>query len=214
MVQVLAAKDVTLEQLETHFQLECVEDDDFFWEWRVDLPELTDWEIQLLEEVKAGYLNLIRQPPLLEKPINLTVVSPLLFIGHFYLSPFNIRAEKSVEISAISEDSELIIKGSLDTLVLKDQLWVMVIESKQAKLSVEAGLAQILAYLLANPNSNQPSFGLITNGGSFLFLKLIQAERPQYAMSDLFGINNRQNNLCDVLRILKKLIQISLVSEA
>ncbi|MGI0496579.1 hypothetical protein ACOKW7_02565 [Limnospira platensis CENA597] len=94
MVQVLAPKDITLEQLETHFQLECVEDDNFFWEWRIDLPELNDWEVQLLEEIKAGYSNLIKQPPLLEKPINLTVVSPLLFIGRFYQSPFNIRAEK------------------------------------------------------------------------------------------------------------------------
>ncbi|MEA5543112.1 restriction endonuclease subunit R [Limnoraphis robusta Tam1] len=213
MVQVLAAKDITLEQLETHFRLEYVEDDNFFWEWRIDLPELNDWEVQLLEEIKAGYSNLIKQPPLLEKPINLTVVSPLLFIGRFYQSPFNIRAEKSVEISAISEDSELIVKGNLDTLVLKDQVWVMVIESKQAKLSVEAGLALILAYMLANPNSHQPSFGLITNGGSFLFLKLIQTEHPQYATSDLFGINNRQNNLSDVLKVLKKLILISLASD-
>ncbi|MGI0496578.1 hypothetical protein ACOKW7_02570 [Limnospira platensis CENA597] len=107
----------------------------------------------------------------------------------------------------------MIVKGNIDTLVLKNQVWVMVIESKQAKLSVEAGLAQILAYMLANPNSHQPSFGLITNGGSFLFLKLIQTEHPQYATSDLFGINNRQNNLSDVLKVLKKLIQISLASD-
>ena len=103
----------------------------------------------------------------------------------------------------------ILVKGNLDTLVLKDKLWVMVIESKQAHFSVEAGLAQLLAYMLGNPNSEQPSFGMITNGGSFLFLKLVKAATPIYAMSDLFGIGNRQNGLGDVLRILKKLIHLS-----
>lgn len=210
MVQTISAKDLTLEQLEQHFQLQVAEDEGFFWEWQQDLPELTDWQSQLLDEVKAGYFNLIKYPSLLEKPINMTVLSPLLFIGQFYLAPFNIRAETSVEIAATDETNEVIVKGNLDTLVLKDRLWVMVIESKQAKLSVEAGLPQILAYLLGNPQLEKPSFGMITNGGSFIFIKLVKGEKSRYATSDLFGIGNRKNNLSDVLRILKKIIHISL----
>jgi len=209
MVQTIPARDITLEQLETHFQLQRVDDEQFFPEWQSDLPELTDWQKQLLEQVRAGYFNLLKQPPLLEKPINLAVVSPLLFIGQFYLAPLNLRAESSVQISAQDEERGVLVKGNLDTLVLKDKLWVMVIESKQAHFSVEAGLAQILAYMLGNPNSEQHSFGMITNGGSFLFLKLVKAATPMYAMSDLFGIGNRQNGLGDVLRILKKLIHLS-----
>ncbi len=210
MVQTISAKDITLEQLEQHFQLQVAEDEGFFWEWQQDLPELTDWQSQLLDEVKAGYFNLIKYPPLLEKPISMTVLSPLLFIGQFYLAPFNIRAETSVEIAATDETNEVIVKGNLDTLVLKDRLWVMVIESKQAKLSVEAGLPQILAYMLGNPHLEKPSFGMITNGGSFIFIKLVKGEKSRYATSDLFGIGNRKNNLSDVLRILKKIIHISL----
>lgn len=210
MVQTISAKDLTLEQLEQHFQLQVAEDEGFFWEWQQDLPELTDWQSQLLDEVKAGYFNLIKYPSLLEKPINMTVLSPLLFIGQFYLAPFNIRAETSVEIAATDETNEVIVKGNLDTLVLKDRLWVMVIESKQARLSVEAGLPQILAYLLGNPQLEKPSFGMITNGGSFIFIKLVKGEKSRYATSDLFGIGNRKNNLSDVLRILKKIIHISL----
>jgi hypothetical protein len=140
----------------------------------------------------------------------MTVLSPLLFIGQFYLAPFNIRAETSIDIAATDETSEVIIKGNLETLVLKDRLWVMVIESKQAKLSVEAGLPQILAYMLGNPHPEKPSFGMITNGGSFIFIKLVKGEKSRYATSDLFGIGNRKNNLSDVLRILKKIIHISL----
>jgi hypothetical protein len=209
MVQIIQAKEISLVELEMLFQLQRAEDPLFFDEWQRDLPELTEWEELLLDQIKAGYLNLLKKPPLLEKPINLAVVSPLLFTGQFYLSPFDIRAEKNVEISAEDEDKLVIVKGNLDTLVLKDKLWVMIIESKQARFSVEAGLAQILAYMLDYPNPNNCCFGMITNGGSFLFVKLLKGETLQYATSDLFGINNLKNNLSDVLKILKHLIELA-----
>lgn len=209
MVQTIQAKDVTLEELQTLFHLQQVEDEQFFPEWQDGLPEITDWQKQLLDQVKTGYSNLIKKPPLLEKPINMAVVSPLLFIGQFYLSPFYIRAERNVEISAEDEEQGVIVKGSLDTLVLKDQVWVMVIESKQARFSVEAGLAQILAYMLGDPHPKKPGFGMITNGGSFMFVKLVKGETSQYATSDLFGIRNKKNNLYDVLVVLKRLIQLA-----
>ncbi|MEG5039447.1 MULTISPECIES: hypothetical protein [unclassified Microcoleus] len=54
---------------------------------------------------------------MLEKTISLSIVSPLLFAGEFYLHPFYIKPEKSVEFS--EEDEGVIIKSSLDILVLK-----------------------------------------------------------------------------------------------
>lgn len=209
MVQIIQAKDVTLEELETLFHLQQVKDEQFFPEWQDGLPEITNWQKQLLDQVKTGYYNLIKKPPLLEKPINMAVVSPLLFIGQFYLSPFYIRAERNVEISAEDEGQGVIVKGSLDTLVLKDEFWVMVIESKQVRFSVEAGLAQILAYMLGDPHQKKTGFGMITNGGSFMFVKLVKGEMPQYATSDLFGIGNQKNNLDDVLIVLKRLVQLA-----
>ncbi len=210
MVQTIQAKEISLIELEMLFQLQRVEDPQFFYEWQRDLPELTEWQRQLLDQIKAGYFNLLKKPPLQELPINLAVVSPLLFTGQFYLSPFDLRAEKNVEISAEDEEKSVIVKGNLDTLVLKDKLWVMVIESKQAKFSVEAGLAQILAYMLDHPNPNNSCYGMITNGGSFLFVKLLKGKSLQYATSDLFGINNQKNNLYDVLKILKHLIELAI----
>ncbi|MCL1467440.1 restriction endonuclease subunit R [Argonema galeatum] len=147
MSQIIQAKDVTLDELERLFRLQFVDSEDFFREWQENLPEISDWQKQLLDRVKAGYFNLIKKPPLLEKPINMAIVSPLLFIGEFYLSPFDFKAEKSVEI--LSEDEGTLIRGSLDTLVLQEQFWVMVIESKKAAFSIEAGLAQILAYIVS-----------------------------------------------------------------
>jgi hypothetical protein len=206
MVQTIQAKNVTLEELQTLFGLQFVRDEAFFREWQDELPEISDFQKQQLNQIKAGYFNLLEHPPLLEKTISLSIVSPLLFTGEFYLQPFYIKPEKSVEIS--EEDAGVIIKGSLDTLVLKDQLWLMVVESKRVSFSIEAGLAQILAYMLGNPNPEKPSYGMIATGGSFMFVKLVNGETPRYGTSDLFGISNRTNNLHDVLRILKRLTQL------
>jgi len=134
-------------------------------------------------------------------------LSPLLFLAGFYLYPFHIKAEKSVKIS--SADEEIIVEGKIDVLVLKHQLWLLVIESNQAVFSIEAGIAQILAYMLANPESEKPSFGMITTGGSFIFLKLLKSEIFQYALSDEFVLRNRKNELYSVLRILKRLGKIA-----
>jgi predicted type IV restriction endonuclease len=104
-------------------------------------------------------------------------------------------------------DGEVIVEGKIDVLVLKDQFWVMVIESKQAAFSIEAGLAQILAYMLAHKNQEKPCFGMITTGGSFVFIKLVKNEKPQYALSRVFELNNPGNELYTVLGVLKQLEQ-------
>jgi len=208
MTQILQAKNMTLAELEKLFQVQWVESEEFFRECQENLPEITDWQKQLLDRVKAGYFNLIKKPPLLEKPINLTIVSPLLFIGEFYLSPFDLKTEKSVEILVENEDT--VIKGSLDTLVLQEQFWVMVIESKRAELSLEAGLAQILTYMIANPHPEKPCYGLISTGGSFTFIKLVKEDNWKYANSKVFELRNPGNDLHQVLQILKQLSQLAL----
>jgi hypothetical protein len=43
----------------------------------------------------AGYLNLLKKPPLLENAVRMAVLHPLLFIAGFYLSPFQVKPEKS-----------------------------------------------------------------------------------------------------------------------
>lgn len=208
MVQTLQAKEITLRDLIANFGIQLVEDERFFKEWQNDLPEITDLDKQLLDKVKAGYINLLNYPPVLEDIVKMAVLDPILFIGEFYLSPFYVKAEESVDIN--SEDEGVIVKGRIDTLVLKDQLWVMVIESKKAAFSIEEGLAQILAYMLGNPNTGKPNFGMITTGGSFIFVKLVTGETPQYALSKGFLTRNPGNELYDVLCILKRLCQLAI----
>jgi hypothetical protein len=206
MTQTIQAKDINLRYLIDIFGIQLVENDQFFREWQDNLPEITDLDKQLLDKVKAGFINLLNYPPMLEDVVRMAVLDPILFIADFYLNPFYVKSEESVDI--VTEDEGVIIKGRIDTLILKDQFWVMVIESKRASYSIEEGLAQILAYMLANPHPEKPSFGMITTGGSFIFIKLVKGEILQYATSKLFAIRNPGNDLYDVLRILKRLSQL------
>lgn len=207
MVQTLQAENITLRDLIDFYGLQFVDDRSFFSEWQGELPELSDLEMQLLDQIKAGYLNLRNDPPLLENTVNAAILSPLLFVGRFYLPPFHIKLEKSIELS--TQDQDVVIKGRIDFLLLNRQLWVTVIESKQVAYSVEAGLDQILAYMLAAPQSQDTVFGMITSGGSFMFLKLVKGGVPQYGTSNIFDIRNRGNELYDVLKILKRLSQLT-----
>ncbi|MBW4564511.1 MAG: restriction endonuclease subunit R [Mojavia pulchra JT2-VF2] len=208
MVQIIQAKDITLLELESRFGIQLVEDEQFFREWQDNLPEITDSEKQQLDRVKASYANLLKYPPLLENTVKMVVLSPLLDLADFYLSPFHVKSEKSVEVSV--EDEGVTVKGQIDVLVLFEQLVVVVIESKQAAFSVEVGKPQLLAYMLALSNSDKPIYGLITNGGSFIFVKLIQQEMLKYAFSRLFYIFNPGNELYTVLSVLKRLGQLAL----
>ncbi len=148
------------------------------------------------------------QPPLLEDTVKMAVLGPLLYFAGFYLYPFHTKSEYSVKIS--NRDGEIIVEGKIDVLVLKEQFWIMVIESKQVVFSIEAGLAQILAYMLANKHQEKPCFGMITTGGSFVFIKLVKSEMPQYALSRVFELNNPGNDLYTVLSVLKQLEQATL----
>jgi hypothetical protein len=207
MVQAIQAKSITLQELREKFDLQLVEDEGFFREWQDNLPEIPEVEKQRLDRVKASYINLLNYPPLLENTVKMVVLSPLLDLAGFYLSPFHIKSEQSVEI--IEEDEGVVVKGQIDVLVLRERLWVLVIESKQAAFSIEVGLAQLLAYILANPHLEKPNFGLLTTGGSFMFVKLIKGETLQYATSNVFELRNRGNELYSVLGILKALGALS-----
>ncbi|MCP2731302.1 type I restriction endonuclease [Limnofasciculus baicalensis] len=207
MIQTVKAQNIDLRYLIDNFGIQRIRDHQFFWEWQVDFPELTEIEKQELDRVQEGYFNLVEYQPLLENVVKLTIISPILFIAGLYLSPFHIKAEKSIDIRA--EDEGIIIEGRIDILILKQNLWVTVIEAKQTSFSLEEGLAQSLTYMLGEPNSETPTFGMITNGVNFRFVKLIREEILKYALSDEFVIDNRGNELYSVLMILKYLSQLA-----
>lgn len=206
MVQVIQAQDITLEQLIELFGLTIAYDGQFFSEWSDNLPELTDVEKQQLDRVKRNYLSLVERHALSENLVKMVVVEHLLDLADFYIPPFDIKDEKSVEISVLDEDK--VIRGRLDLLIFKNQLWFAIIESKNAGVSLREALPQCLAYMLKNPQPERPIFGLLTNGDDFGFIKLTQQGTPQYALSDKFTLWKRENELYKVLSILKRLGQL------
>ncbi len=205
MTQTIQAKTLTLGDVQTKFNLQLSQDEQFFREWIDDLPEITDAEKRSLDKVKAGYIN-STSFPFLEDTVKMVVLAPLLFVADFFLTPFHIECEKSVEL--IVEDEDIIVRGSIDVLLLLQSFWVVAIEAKRSQYSVEAGLPQLLFYMLNDSNSERPTFGLLTNGSSFRFIKVTKQDTPQYALSKLFDIWNPENELYEVFRIFKRIAAV------
>jgi len=89
-------------------------------------------------------------------------------------------------------------------LVVKQRLWLLVIEAKRSDFAVTGAIAQALAEMLNSPQPSQPTFGMVTNGNEFIFLKLVR-DPNQYANSRLFSLVNPGNELYKVLSILKQI---------
>lgn len=194
----------TLAAVERQFKLLRTEDEAFFLEWQTQLPELSDPERSALDELRR-YLYQRSQGQLLEGTVTLLLASPLLAIAGFYDPPFRVRAEESVLLTL--EDGEEVLQGRMDVLVLLNQFWVVVLESKKTALSVWTALPQTLAYLMANPQPEQPSFGMVTNGDEILFVKLVQQEQRLYGLSRVFSPFASGQELCHALQILKRIGQ-------
>lgn len=206
MVQTIPASVIPVDKLELRLGLTEAAPDQFFWEWQNNLPELTALKKHNVRSREGWLSQFNKNPSLTRKRCQNGCAITTAIFADFYLYPFHVRSEKSVRIT--ESDEGVMVEGKIDVLVLFQQLWIMVIESKQAAFSREVGIAQILAYMLANPNLEKPSFGMITTGGSFIFVKLVKGE-PQYALSDKFVLRKRGNELYSVLGILKRLGQLA-----
>ena len=200
MSQAIVTKDITLKELKQNFGLQMSQDPAFFTEWLEAFTPLSEEDHYLLDRVKANFLELMEDPPMLENTVKMVVLAPLLDLAGFYHKPFRIETETSIALEM--KDEGTIIRGRIDVLVIKNGLWLLVIESKRSDFAVTRAIPQALAYMMSNSESVQPTFGMITNGNEFLFLKTSQNE---YANSRLFSLVNPNNELYEVLQVLKYL---------
>jgi hypothetical protein len=203
MVQTIPATEATLRELKQAFGLQQTQNPTFFSEWMEANTSLSAAEQALLDRVKANFVELMEDPPMLENSVKMVVLAPLLDLAGFYHKPFRIETETSVDVEM--KDEDLVIWGRIDVLVLKNRLWLLVIESKRSDFAVTRAIPQALAYMLGNPEMTQPTFGMITNGNEFLFLKAIRQPMAEYANSRLFSLVNPNNELYSVLQVLKRL---------
>ncbi len=207
MVQALQANELTLSDVEDRFNLRQIFDDlTFFRKWQERLPELNPSEIQALDRIRTEFLYLNKYP-MLEDLVKMVILSPLLSLAGFYQPPLRPVLEKRVDLAL--QDGENTVYGRIDLLALLRQIWVVVIESKQAGFSLKDATAQTLFYMMANPNPETTTFGLVTNGSHFIFIKLMQNSLPQYAFSSEFSLFCSENELYTVCRILKRLADLA-----
>jgi hypothetical protein len=202
MTQILYAKNLTLAILREKFgvhrasQLLTISES--------ELPGLSAAEIQALERIQNHYLNLSEYGQASEETVKLVIVSRLLDLAGFYDAPYCLETETSIELETM--DEEIIVRGAIDILVIQQQLWILMIESKRLGFDVMVALPQALAHMLDAPNHEKPLFGLLTNGREFIFVQLTRQPQPEYSLSQPFSLYPA-NQLDTVLKWLKYLGQ-------
>ncbi len=199
-----------LNEANEKFNLTQTNEPQFFLEWFSGLPDITEAERASLDRLKNRYLYYVADGAISEGTVNIIILSPLLELLGLCDPPYKIRGEQYVQIAI--DQGDTILQGRIDALVVQGILWIVLIEAKQYGFSVLQALPQTLAYMMANPNSENPLFALIMTGEDYMFVKLNQQSR-QYARSKKFTIANPQNNeLYDVVRVMKRIIGLSFQS--
>jgi len=193
----------TIAEAEQKFGLSRSKSQDFFREWCDQLPALDSSDQANLEILWRRYIYHRSGGHLLESTVMLLLVSPLLTSAGLYDPPFRIKVEESVLVNI--SDSEATLQGRIDVLVLRERLWIVVLESKKTMLSVWSALPQTLAYLMASPNGDHPTFAMLTNGDDIVFVKL---EGKEYGMSQVLAPLVNQGELEVAWQVLRKIAEM------
>ncbi|MBX2863212.1 MAG: type I restriction endonuclease subunit R [Leptolyngbyaceae cyanobacterium MAG.088] len=196
----------TLNDLQSRFNLQQASSDTFFNEWLTDLPDLSSAQVLGVERLKTRYDYHRAEGLLLEGTINTVVLAPLMELAGFLDPPFRLKSPYGISLEL--DDPDEVIRGFIDTLVVQEQLWIMVVEPKRTSIPVPAALPQLLAYVLASPQPEQPVYGMATNGDEFVFLKVLQPDGLLYDTSRTFSLFPRRHELGEILKILTHLGRI------
>ena len=195
-------RNLTLHDVHEQFQLQPTRELSFFPEWQGDFLDISESDRLILNQIQTDYLYM-SEDVMQENAVKMVVLSPLLSLAGFYRPPFRLVTEKTVKIT--TKDQGRVFRGFIDVLVLHKRLWMLVVESKGNTFSLEVARPQALTYMLGNPSVHSSSelstFGLITNGVSFRFLKAVGR---RYGESDEFYVGNSED-LVRVLQILRRL---------
>jgi hypothetical protein len=208
MVQLLAVTEyiTSLAEVERIYGISAsLEPERFFSEWFTQLENLPESDQTRLDLIKRRYLYHRQHGHLLENAVNFLVISPLLELAGFYDPPFLLKSEASIRFE-FEDETQKIYQGRIDALVVLDDLWIVLVESKRTSFNMTTALPQALAYMSSNP-SEIPKFGLVSNGEQCMFAKLAGG---QYAFSEEFSLNRRRNELWDVVQILNRLKKLQL----
>ncbi|MEM8810567.1 MAG: type I restriction endonuclease subunit R [Cyanobacteria bacterium P01_G01_bin.38] len=206
MTQTLAVTEAITNLNDAHQRLNLwpVAEPDFFSEWQSSLPTLSNHEQSILDRLKTRYRYYQADRAITEITVDFILVSPLLELLGLCDPPYKIRGKKvSIEI----EDGDTRLNGLIDALVVQDDFWIILLESKRYGFSAMQALPQTLAYLASVPPGQSPIFGLITTGEDYLFVKA-DLRSHQYDISDKFTLSTRQGNqLYTVVQVMKHFLE-------
>ncbi|MEO0406664.1 MAG: restriction endonuclease subunit R [Cyanobacteria bacterium P01_A01_bin.135] len=210
MATTIPVSRLTLPEITEKQGLRLASEPQFFTEWQPPRPTLNPQERHYLTQVEQDYFDQLRRDTLSEGLIKLVVISPLLHLAGFYRAPYQVKLEEPVQIE-LTEQNET-WRGRIDALVIQDRLWTVVVESKSSVFGIDQAFPQVLGYMFAAPQPERPTYGLVTNGSSYAFVKLLRRPTPLYSISDVFLLlpgspPENQSPLETVVSILKKLSQ-------
>jgi hypothetical protein len=201
------ARNLTLTDLRKTFGLRLNPTDPFFDQWLTDAGALSDRDIQALDHIAKTYSYLSQEDSPLEEINKLVVLSPLLDLAGFYQAPFLPKTETSTTLEIPEDLDHSTIQGKIDVLIMQDEFWVLVIESKPAKLDVTAGIPQALTYLLSSPVNHKP-YGMVTNGREAMFLNLDRTQSvPHYSKSIAYRLLDSAQERQQILQGLRYIAQ-------
>ena len=194
---------LSVADVEDKFQLFPCTAPTFFREWQDNLPELNEIEKAALDRLLVRFAAHRRRGILAEGAVDKLMISPLLDLVGFYEPEYEVRTEESVEFAL--ESDEEVLRGRIDTLIVRDCFWILVIEVKRT-IMASLAMPQALSYM-CNLQHGIPSFGMITNGDEFIFLKAIAQPTPLYSASRSYSIffPTGSQDLVEVFRVLKKI---------
>ncbi len=179
----------------------------------LDLPELTDWEMAEVEQIRIDFQAYWQAGKVLEGQVQMLVLAPLLRLAGFYRSPIQLSLEQAIaDISIVDEDTT--ITGRLDLLAARrastTPLWILVVESKNSQVDALNGLPQLLTYASRSLSQQRSVWGLATNGISYYFTRLIMNELRSQQTYQLLP----ELNLLDIDRALVLLRVLKAIRES
>ncbi len=199
----IAIGSLTLPDLIEKQGLELEDAPEFFQEWRSPLPEVSHQDQQFLDQVQQNYFDQAKRGTVSEGLVKLVVLSPLLHLAGFYQAPFEVTLEQSVTLEVT--EAGVVWQGRIDALVVQDRIWILVVESKSSAFGIDQAIPQALGYMFATGHPELPTYGLVTNGSSYAFIKLEQQPSPRYSVSDIMLLLPGRKCLYTVLSVLKQI---------
>jgi hypothetical protein len=207
MVNVVNASSLTLREVQQRFQLGCQLETDL--SRFLTLSALTEAQVARVAGIRQSWGRYYSNGRVTEGEVKILALSPLLIEAGYLAAP-ELRLSLEERINEVEiEDGDRVIRGRMDMIVCRDlgdrvRLCVLIIEAKNSAVNVMEGLPQLLVYMQSFLEGQGVVWGLVTNGGDYVF---VQLERGLFRLFRGLGLmfEGDGERLLEVLIALRRL---------